>query len=543
MKLMKKKENKKELRKKNKKKNEVKDDDGIKTINAHTFPMHLHLNATGDSIIRSDMKKPFDTFRIMLKQIGLEDFFRNSCFGHFLDLPEKNNARFQMTMVYKLLNRRFISQNPENKDEVLINYCGIPLFFGKRGFAIVSGLKCHPPSESIPEFIVKKEPRRRKNGEKEETRQSTEEQDLVSLGHESFELTVEDLLKPLGPKTNNLFVFPWAFMAWAFEVIPYLRHQKMTYLITLGLVETLFDPVVDRVKMELAGARTIKRERVDNELVVFDGVDGVGIDDGSGVDGGGDIGVAAGQDQGATSYRRCSGFLCERCKKQDEDAIMYLQTLSQAKRRKKFFIKAIQNLKKKIFGELPMAVGEKALEFKHVNVYNRENFRTMTSMKIWWEDWYIDKILTLMRERHVRYHEYYDSIDRILDLNFYSNFKQRYDKMSEEATTVDPLHEGRMNVYDCQLMGMEHAKFLTFIQLVFELLLNFLKQSGIMKHLPDKFLNVPWEFEGRLEPMVTNESKAVGGSYSLAFIEHLITMTTIQPPQTLLCDNTVGRMQ
>ncbi|KAH0729654.1 hypothetical protein KY289_000842 [Solanum tuberosum] len=472
----------------------------------------------------------------------------------------------------------------------------MPLFFGKREFAIVSGLKCHPPSEPVPEFIVKKEPRRRKKGGKEETRQSTEEQDLVSLvgtsfknldliyllnvddtsrkhkeslcllwfvhnvllakdlnnnislkwvnlsqdieafnnypwGHESFELTVKYLLKPLGPKTNNLFGFPWAFMAWAFETIPHLTHQvnveeekscprilrwlrsktktaknildlynpphdavvhpwlvptekelQMPYLITLGLVEALFDPVVDRVKMELTGARTIKRDRVVNELVVFDGVDDRGIDVGAGV----------GQDQGAISCRRCSGFLCEKCKKQDEDSIMYLQTLSrlsmnlkkrgggvkvipstnvrnpytpQAKRRKKSFIKAIQNLKKKILGELPMAVGEEVLEFKHVNVYKRvtiaeknklvdltrakelraqydmhcfsgEDFKTMTSMDIWWEDWYVDEIISLMRERHVRYPEYYDSTVRILDLNFYFNFKLRYDKMSEEATTV-----------------------------------------------------------------------------------------------------------
>ncbi|KAH0651809.1 hypothetical protein KY284_031721 [Solanum tuberosum] len=251
----------------------------------------------------------------------------------------------------------------------------------------------------------------------------------------------------------------------------------------------------------------------------------------------------------------------------------------QAMRRKKSFIKAIQNLKKKIFGELPMAVGEEVLEVKHVNVYkpvhiaqknklveltrakdlraqydmqffSREDFNTMTNMKIRWEDWYIDEILILMREIHVRYPEYYDSTDRIPDLNFYSNFKQRYDKMSEEATTVGGrsfthlinefewdedminyvrgirpyprgmdwigakrilavmnlnkthfvpleilLHEGRMNVYDCQLMGMEYAKFLTFIKLVFELLPKLLKQSGIMKHLPDKFLNEPWEFE------------------------------------------------
>ncbi|KAH0662393.1 hypothetical protein KY284_027324 [Solanum tuberosum] len=93
------------------------EEDGIKTINVHTFPVHLQPNATGDSIMRSAMGKPLDTFRITLKQ---------------------------------------------------------------------NGLKYHHPSEPDPEFIVKKEPRRRKKGEKKETRQSTEEQDLVSLVGTSF---------------------------------------------------------------------------------------------------------------------------------------------------------------------------------------------------------------------------------------------------------------------------------------------------------------------------------------------------------------------
>ncbi|TMX03453.1 hypothetical protein EJD97_016175, partial [Solanum chilense] len=44
-------------------------------------------------------------------------------------------------------------------------------------------------------------------------------------GHESFHLTVDYMLRPLGEKTNNLFGFSWAFMAWTFEVIPYLTHQ------------------------------------------------------------------------------------------------------------------------------------------------------------------------------------------------------------------------------------------------------------------------------------------------------------------------------
>ena len=42
------------------------------------------------------------------------------------------------------------------------------------------------------------------------------------------------------------------------------------------MVETIYDPIVDRIKMVLAGATTIKRDRVVNEvvneLVVYDSV-------------------------------------------------------------------------------------------------------------------------------------------------------------------------------------------------------------------------------------------------------------------------------
>ena len=92
----------------------------------------------------------------------MEDFFRNSCFDHFLDLPIDPLPRFQMTIMYELLKRRFIFENPNKKDEILINYCGMPIFFDIREFSIVTGLKCHPPVEPIPEYIIKTEPRRKK---------------------------------------------------------------------------------------------------------------------------------------------------------------------------------------------------------------------------------------------------------------------------------------------------------------------------------------------------------------------------------------------
>ncbi|TMW97995.1 hypothetical protein EJD97_004696, partial [Solanum chilense] len=136
-------------------------------------------------------------------------------------------------------------------------------------------------------------------------------------GHKSFHLTVDYLLRPLGEKTSNLFGFTWAFMVVYLWITPTEEELQMSYLITLGLVETIFDPVVDRVKMVLVGATTIKRDQlhneVANELVVFYGAGvgpggaGAGVGVGVGVVAGAD----AGQHDGNTSCRPCSAFLCE----------------------------------------------------------------------------------------------------------------------------------------------------------------------------------------------------------------------------------------
>ncbi|KAG5600271.1 hypothetical protein H5410_031641 [Solanum commersonii] len=195
---------------------------------------------------------------------------------------------------------------------------------------------------------------------------------------------------------------------------------------------------------------------------------GVGVDVGGGICGGASIG---GQSVGDTSCSRCSGFLCEKFKKRYDDSIIYLQKLS-----------------------------ELVNGFKY-----KRGVRVIPSNKVW--DPYTP-------QRHLRFHEHYDFTEIIMDLNFYTNFKKRYDSISEEATTAGGrslkhiiaimnmnntqfvtleilLHEGRMNVYDCNLMSMEHDNFFTFIQHVFELLPNLLRQSGIMKYLPEKFLNEP----------------------------------------------------
>jgi len=57
----------------------------------------------------------------------LKGSFRNSWFGQYLDLPLNNNARFEMSIVYEFLERRFMFEDNEKKDEIWVNYCDTPL--------------------------------------------------------------------------------------------------------------------------------------------------------------------------------------------------------------------------------------------------------------------------------------------------------------------------------------------------------------------------------------------------------------------------------
>ncbi|KAK4731287.1 hypothetical protein R3W88_024275 [Solanum pinnatisectum] len=186
-------------------------------------------------------------------------------------------------------------------------------------------------------------------------------------GRESYELTVKYLLAPLSPKTNNLFGFPWAFLVWAFEVIPHLRQQVTA-------------------KGEVSSPRILRwltTKNVKNYPDLFNLPDDV-----------------------ASSCSRFSSFLCKKCKKQDDDVIKYLHTLTetvnelkykrgvipsrnvwdpytpQTKRRRKSFIKTIFNMKKKIFGELSMAIGEKMV-VKKMDIYLCLHLKRL----LYWHEW------------------------------------------------------------------------------------------------------------------------------------------------------------
>ncbi|KAM3381605.1 hypothetical protein P3S68_007178 [Capsicum galapagoense] len=105
-----------------------------------------------------------------MKKENIDGRFKKSCFAHFLELSGPHPLNFPMIMVYGLFKHRIMyagddgdSKEGENKmNEVWINYCGMPVCFGLKEFAIVTGLRCN----RLEEPVIKKTPHKGSNKRK-----------------------------------------------------------------------------------------------------------------------------------------------------------------------------------------------------------------------------------------------------------------------------------------------------------------------------------------------------------------------------------------
>ncbi|KAF3657411.1 putative protein EIN4-like [Capsicum annuum] len=74
----------------------------VKTFSIDRYPVRMQCDGAtdlmGDLVVKLVMEKSFDTFKKILREQKLDSYFREGCFGKYLDLPEDNNARFQMKM-------------------------------------------------------------------------------------------------------------------------------------------------------------------------------------------------------------------------------------------------------------------------------------------------------------------------------------------------------------------------------------------------------------------------------------------------------------
>ncbi|XP_059289325.1 uncharacterized protein LOC132042829 [Lycium ferocissimum] len=194
-----------------------------------TMPLNGNKDLSGDFVVRSTMGKGFDTFRGILRQQGLENFFRASCFGLYLDLPEDTGARFQMTMVSELLKRKIIC---DRKDEIWINYCGMPVCFGMKEFAIVTGLRCYP-CEPLPTVVLTKPARTPKAAKKAKGSKAKNDVSLVNLVGKSY--TQKKLLQDLESKTFSKKHKEALCLVWFVHSVLWARD--VNYNIPLGLIK------------------------------------------------------------------------------------------------------------------------------------------------------------------------------------------------------------------------------------------------------------------------------------------------------------------
>ncbi|KAM3288194.1 hypothetical protein P3S67_021624 [Capsicum chacoense] len=278
--------------------------DSIKTISIDKFLVVMPMNSPkvvfGDFVLKCQLGKPFDELRSIMKKENIDGLFKKGCFAHFLKLSGPRPLRFRMIIVYGLIKRKIkyagddggSKEARKKMDKVWINYCGMPFCFGLKEFAIVTGLRCDRPeklvdlmadlkNKDIPKYyrdklclvwfvhsvLLSRDVRK------------VIEHDLLELaddfvkfndypwGYDSYYLTVKYLLKELKPKTITSYGFPWAFMAWAYEVIPLIRNyfkdypNKVSYLRILrwlAVVESskkiineddLFNPLDDAVRL------------------------------------------------------------------------------------------------------------------------------------------------------------------------------------------------------------------------------------------------------------------------------------------------------
>ncbi|PHU22381.1 hypothetical protein BC332_07488 [Capsicum chinense] len=110
-------------------------------------------------------------------------------------------------------------ENKDKMDEVWIKYCGMPACFGWKEFAIVTGLKCYPPSQVIPILTQKKHPAHPKKAKASRVIMMTWCPLLVQAS--KTKILIETLKgKGLSKKHKQSLC-----LAWAFEAIPYLRQQ------------------------------------------------------------------------------------------------------------------------------------------------------------------------------------------------------------------------------------------------------------------------------------------------------------------------------
>ncbi|PHU19678.1 hypothetical protein BC332_10829 [Capsicum chinense] len=188
-----------------------------------TATVRCAIDLMGDFVVKSAMGKSFDAFRKILREQKLDAYFWDSRFGKYLDLPEDNNARFQIKMVIPILTQKVPHTPKKGKDKScdladLVSIIG-PSFKNKNLIEALKGKelsKKHKQPLCLVRFVHNIHWARDINNNISvgliKLSEDLEVFNNYPWGYESFKMIVQYLLTLLAPKTVNLYGFPWAFM-------------------------------------------------------------------------------------------------------------------------------------------------------------------------------------------------------------------------------------------------------------------------------------------------------------------------------------------
>ncbi|KAF3618775.1 hypothetical protein FXO37_34027 [Capsicum annuum] len=381
-------------------------------------------------------------------------------------------------------------------NEIWINYCGKPICFGMNEFVILTSLRCDRPKEPL----IKKTPI--KNSKvKDYPDEVSHPRILRWLAAKSNTGIKEvDLFNP----PNDAVVHPW--------IAANEQELEMTSFITLGLIDMIVDLTVELIKNELAGATTIRRavrqgqphvEALNDQPAATDLGDASGGVSGGVVDVGGIYAdadaVAIHDDEHVDTQEKinmfeitpysgpshpsslsCSHCKCKGCMDKQDKLFQKIDALTNV----------VEELKSKK-GVIPFKKCDRIMKLNFYN-YFKNRYDDLIQLAsnpggsrfdslVSRFEWDEDMIEYVRGKRPYPHNKDWINAKRIFAI---MNVNVKY------FLALEILPENRMmKVYHCNLPVFKEVDFLNKMQPLLDLFPSLLKQSKLMNHLPLKVLN------------------------------------------------------
>ncbi|KAM3201967.1 hypothetical protein P3L10_029591 [Capsicum annuum] len=427
-------------------------------------------------------------------------------------------------------------------DEIWINYCGMPVCFGLQEFAIVTGLRCHRP-EGPP---LRKRSKERKCKEKIDGLF-----DIARRGYKASNLLTDLEDKTIPEQYREQLCLVWFthsvilardvnkvieddLLAWAFEAIPSLRKQLMDYPDEVshpGMFRwlaaksntnikeaNLFNPSDDTVVHPWI--MPTEEESVMTSYITLGHVDTIADPT---------VELMKKELARATAIRRAVR------QGQPNIEALYDQPFTKA-------------------NSGASSGGVVSVGGKHVDASTTR------------DDEHVDaqERINMKGKRQLTYREAYDTVDRIMDLDFCKKLKDRYDKLNGEASSLcvgldflvptlildeeetlryvrgdrpNPhgkswieakrilaiismnglhyraveilLEEGKINVYESNVPFVDDFDLFLLVEPLMVLFPILLRESKLINHLTKEVLmKKSWDFEGRNRGMIFSKDAA-----------------------------------